>query len=492
MNVVYLAYLLVGIVAARAFFLVYSNLTSPLRDVPGPFWARFTRFWYFQSVWSGQFHRTNIALHKRYAKPGEDHARVVRLGPHMYSIAEPAKNVYGIGSKMPKSKWYEGWKHPSPDRWTLFPDQNMKRHAETRKKFQGLYSLSSLVTYEQYVNQCSAVFMDRLDELAHRRETINMAHWFGCCAFDVIGDITYSKRFGFLDEGKDVAGTMKALDKAMVYGTLIGIYHWFHPFMYKVMEKIPGSGAAARNYIMKFAQGRVAQREVQRAVWRKEGRGVEGQEDAPRDFLDRIMDMRDEGTKDVTNYHIFMLGLSNIIAGSDTTAISLSSVLYHLIRCPDALDRLRQEIQAMKELGKSRKGLVEFKTSQEMEYLQACIKEALRLHPAVGLPLWRVVPEGGAEICGRFFPAGSEVGINAWVGHHDKDVWGEDADQFRPERWIEAEDADNGRKKLMDSYYLSVSLLGPSYASVANSLVSLDLDQGHVLGGTFPILKCPN
>lgn len=41
-----------------------------------------------------------------------------------------------------------------------------------------------------------------------------------------------------------------------------------------------------------------------------------------------------------------------------------------------------------------------------MPYLQACIKEGLRMHPATGLPLARVVPNGGTTICGRYFPEG--------------------------------------------------------------------------------------
>jgi cytochrome P450 len=42
--------------------------------------------------------------------------------------------------------------------------------------------------------------------------------------------------------------------------------------------------------------------------------------------------------------------------------------------------------------------------AQNLPYLQAVIKEALRLHPATGLPLGRAVPEGGAEIAGHYFP----------------------------------------------------------------------------------------
>ncbi|KAM0424925.1 hypothetical protein ACHAPT_009726 [Fusarium lateritium] len=72
-----------------------------------------------------------------------------------------------------------------------------------------------------------------------------------------------------------------------------------------------------------------------------------------------------------------------------------------------------------------------------MAYLQACIKEGMRLHSATGLPLWRVVPEGGAEVCGRFFPGGSVVGISTWVTHYSEDVFGHDAAEFRPERWLD-------------------------------------------------------
>jgi cytochrome P450 len=454
MDSLFLIYALIGTLTAWVLSQIYADLTSPLRDVPGPFLARYTRLWYFWSVWQGDFHHVNIALHKKYAKPGEENALIVRVGPSMYSLAEPAKIVYGIGSKMPKSKWYEGWKHPSPDRWTLFTDQHIKRHADTRRKFQGLYSLSSLVTYEQYVDQCTNLFVERLNERADR-ETIDLTRWFGFYAFDVIGEITYSKRLGFLDHGTDVAGIMKALDKSMVYSTLIGIYHWFHPLLYKIMERIPGTGAAARNHLMEFVQERMAQREEQRRVWSKEGRGVDMREDAPRDFLDRMIDMREEG-RNVTNYHIFMLGLSNIVAGSDTTAVTLSSVFYHLIRFPNALAKLRQELEETERQGKSKNGRLKFKDSQEMPYLQACIKEATRMHPAVGLPLWRVVPEGGAEICGRHFPAGTEVGINAWVAHAQKTIWGDDVDQFRPERWIDVKDTDFLRN--MEAYYLPVSL----------------------------------
>jgi len=80
-----------------------------------------------------------------------------------------------------------------------------------------------------------------------------------------------------------------------------------------------------------------------------------------------------------------------------------------------------------------------------MPYLIAVTREAMRIHPSVQLCMPRIVPAGGATICGEFFPAGVTVGCNPAVIHRDKGVFGEDADDFRPERWL-----DEKRAKEMD------------------------------------------
>ena len=75
------------------------------------------------------------------------------------------------------------------------------------------------------------------------------------------------------------------------------------------------------------------------------------------------------------------------------------------------------------------------------------IKEAGRLHPPFGLPLERVVPEEGATICGVRLKAGTVVGMSAWVVHRDKETFGEDAGDWRPERWLQEEVKGEGREE---------------------------------------------
>lgn len=127
----------------------------------------------------------------------------------------------------------------------------------------------------------------------------------------------------------------------------------------------------------------------------------------------------------------------NIFAGSDTTSITLTATLFSIIKRPDVLRTLRAELDQAAQNGELSDPPL-FSETQKLTYLQAVLKESLRLHPAVGFPLWREVPSGGATISGKYFPAGTNVGMNPWVAHRNRHVWGVDAEDFRPERWIKS------------------------------------------------------
>ena len=463
------AYVFAAAVLAYAVVsLLHECFIAPTRSIPGPWSARVSRLWFFRKVRQGNFHHVNIALHEKFGD-------IVRVAPGYYSIISPEKTVYGIGSKFPKGDWYQGWKHPSPARWTLFPDQDMKRHAETRKRFQGLYSMSSLLSYESYVDSCIDILLEKLSEFAQTGTTLDLAHWFQCYAFDVLGEITYSERFGFLDKGEDIAGTMTALDKSMVYSTLVGIFPRLHPSLYAVMEKIPGSGAAGRTYLMGFVQKKIDERERSKTQADPVVE-VSHEDTTPRDFLDKMSDAQQRDPDKVTPYHVFMMGLSNIIAGSDTTAVSLSSVAYYLMTSPRCLSKLRQEIKEHGGWGKR----ITFKESQDMPYLQAVLKEALRMHPATGLPLWRVVPEGGLQFGEHWLPPGTNVGLNSWVAHYNKRVYGDDAHVFRPERWEEAKEGNGERYKEMEANYMPVSHIAGYVCARTDQITSLASGQERV------------
>ncbi len=158
-----------------------------------------------------------------------------------------------------------------------------------------------------------------------------------------------------------------------------------------------------------------------------------------RDLLSKFLAARDARPGFMTDTLVTTMAVSMAFAGSETTAISLAAVFYYLLRSPGALARLRREIDAAARAGAfsdRETGLVTWAESQRLPYLDACVKEAFRMHPAAGLPLERIVPAQGAEVVGRHVRGGTVVGCSAWIIHRRPEIWGDDVDVYRPERWL--------------------------------------------------------
>jgi cytochrome P450 len=165
-----------------------------------------------------------------------------------------------------------------------------------------------------------------------------------------------------------------------------------------------------------------------------------------RDFLSRFIDAMEKDPS-IPKWALPAWTSSNILAGSDTTAIYLRTMFKNLLEYPKTLERLRSELQEAASSGRLSMP-VTWKESRQLPYLDACIKEAGRIHSPFGLPLERVVPSGGLSLCGEYIKEGTVVGMSAWVVHRDKAIFGEDADSWRPERWLGSEE---GRRKMEQS-----------------------------------------
>ena len=122
------------------------------------------------------------------------------------------------------------------------------------------------------------------------------------------------------------------------------------------------------------------------------------------------------------------------------SSITLTALFYYLLKNPSCYAKLQNEVdtQLPSRDPSSLKCDVEFAQAQKLPYMTACIQETFRMHPASAVLLERVVPPAGASIAGEHIAGGTVVGVSSWAVHHNKDVFGQDVNEFRPERWLDA------------------------------------------------------
>jgi benzoate 4-monooxygenase len=93
------------------------------------------------------------------------------------------------------------------------------------------------------------------------------------------------------------------------------------------------------------------------------------------------------------------------------------------------------DLQKLKIFPSTQFQLLNYRFTDRHVSLDAVITETMRIHGTSSLGLPRVVVGDGVTLHGHFFPAGTVLSVPSYTIHHSKEIWGEDADEFRPERW---------------------------------------------------------
>ena len=412
----------IGTVGLLMAYITYQRFFHSLASVPGPFHASLSRLWMTQHSWNGDMNTTMIDLHKK-------HGSLVRTGPNEVSVSDLAaiKTIYGAGTKFRKSEWYSVWQ--GHRKFDLFAERNEKLHGEQRRLVSRAYAMESLKDLEPYVDNAVNVFLDNMSQ--RQEQVIDMGNWVQLFAFDVISEVSFSKRIGFMDAAGD-DGSFGQIEGALKSAAWIGQVPWLYWLHDRLMPYIGNHlGITARH-------GSLRQFALREVTARKD-RGSDR-----KDIMSKLLATHKEKPNELDDNAVTSMATSNIFAGSDTTAISTRAIIYYVLKNTDVKRRLLDEIDDRRKQG-TLSDPVTLSEADSMPYLQAVMYEALRLHPAVGMSLPRTVPDGGATIAGKYLPGGSVVGANPWVVHRNEEVYGADVDSFRPERWLKEDNGDMHR-----------------------------------------------
>ena len=245
-----------------------------------------------------------------------------------------------------------------------------------------------------------------------------------------------------MDAGCDFDKTIEIADKALDYFAAVGQMPWLD----YVLDKNPVKRIGPPNL------GNVTRIALESLIARSQGKDANFDPKTP-DYLHHFLESKQANPDLVDDGKIMGYLLINLIAGADTTAITIRAIFHFCLRNPDAYERLVREVRAARF---DTSEPVPYSAARQLPYLEAVVREGMRMHPGVGMLLERYVPQTGLTLPdGGFVPPGTAVGINPYVAGRNRSVYGDDADAFRPERWLraegESEDAHKARLQRMNA-----------------------------------------
>lgn len=150
------------------------------------------------------------------------------------------------------------------------------------------------------------------------------------------------------------------------------------------------------------------------------------------DFINFILrDTKAGPSSMLENREIYATSAAIIVAGSETSATTLAGTIYLLLKHPDKLAKLIEEIRT----GFNSEKDITSQAVAENRYLRAVLDEAQRIYPAVPKHNERVAPAEGCVVDGKFIPPGTLIGVTPYAAYRSERNF-KDATSFVPERWL--------------------------------------------------------
>ncbi|KAL1854997.1 hypothetical protein Plec18170_004409 [Paecilomyces lecythidis] len=408
----------VGLVVVILLPFLWNYLRSPLKLYPGPFASKFTDLWRALDVFNGRCDITHNELHRK-------HGIAVRMGPNVLSISDPneVSRVFTVKKAWKKSAMYSvnDSMDPMGNRLSnLFGTRDENYHSMLIRPVRNLYTMTKAQEMEPLIDETIVLFCDKLMErFAVTGKACEMTDYILYWSWDTMNNLVFSKTMGILEAGNDSDGFLKRSQGSLDYFATISQI----PYMDEVLAKNPirPIGPPTFDWAVIYSLGELAKRRE---------KPVEGKVD----FLERFLEIQKKDPKQIDDIRVVTYLLTNVLAGSDSTAITITAALYYILKNPNIQSKLCKELQDA-----SLSIPASWESVRNLPYLNAVMREAMRIHPGVGLMLERTVPEGGFTLSdGRFVPEGTVIGMNPWVINRSESVFGSEPDRFIPERWLAA------------------------------------------------------
>ncbi|KAK5164044.1 uncharacterized protein LTR77_010135 [Saxophila tyrrhenica] len=381
-------------------------LRNPLYHLPGPWYTHFTSLPLKLATLSGRRIYFVHSLHQKYGP-------YVRISPSEVAVndVKAFKQIHRIGSGgFEKSTWYRDLL--AIGRPILFTMVGHKDHGARRRLFAKAFSKSNIRNnWEDSIKEKIELAVRGMGAEAAREEKVDMLRWWTFMASDASAHLMFGESFHTLESGEE-SEYLQRLQTGLV-GMGSGAEF---PLMRTIGRWIPLQISqrlfAVNGYLLDYANTAMV--------------NMRSKGDGKTIFATIAAEAeKGENLRDI-DVHCEATGL--MIAGTDTTAITITYLIWAILKQPDLRRDLCEELS----------GIAEDAKDSDLEHLQllnATIEEALRLYGALPGGLPRVAPHGGSKIGGYQIPEGTTVTTQTYSLHRDAELF-PDPERFVVSRWM--------------------------------------------------------
>ncbi|KAF8218316.1 cytochrome P450 [Mycena galopus ATCC 62051] len=393
--VVFLASLCISIAAYRL------SPLHPLAQYPGPAIGKITKLWGLWKASQGYKYLYHKKLHDAYGP-------YVRTGPNEISVIDaPAVcQILNFGG-LEKGRYYESGRHSATP--PAIVCLSGEAHTAKRRVWNRAMTSACIREYEPLVVKRASQLISHLRGL---NSTVDLVHWLDLFAYDLMGDLAFCGGFEMMRDGQDVDGVGARIRGYTKASNLTGQLPWIVGTI-NLFPQVAREIQQFNDFGQNLAIQRMKNPGVRMDLWYH--------------LADEAGLENEKPTLEISASD----GIVAIVAASDTTASTLSSIVWFLLSDPEHYRRVQEELDSVIT------DLFDVDKHQKLHFLSACINETLRLHPPLPTNGTRQVPlnQPGRNIAGRFIPPGTSVYTPAYSLHRNPDYFSY-PDKFLPDRWL--------------------------------------------------------
>lgn len=301
--------------------------------------------------------------------------------------------------------------------------------------------MTSILSMESLIQDVLDLNFKKLGERADEGEKFEVDKTVNYYTSDVISQLALGGMVGCVEQQKDVGGMIQSVHDGFYFMGNLGVLPWQmfwinNPVSKWFTKNFGGDRLNGFDIFLDWLDKRVEERMTNGLLPNQR-----------RDILQNFIEAKDPHGQPASKEEVMIEGVNVLAGGSDTTAFGILSCLRHLLTSPDAKAKLIEEIDhAYEALGLAAEGReISFKQAEKLPYLSAVITESNRVQPSIQYQLPRTVPSEGAQVGDYFLPPGTTCGTNSRAVNCSRGIFGRDAEDFRPERWIAQSPEDEAR-----------------------------------------------